>query len=89
MAFNARRARHKLQSILATAKNALIRISITTAAFDAIAATLPLGSVAYEAEANERGERLIWLEAAMVDRRGPGEDYSAVILRVAAASTRA
>ena len=66
----------------------MIRISITPAAFDAICATLPVGSVAVEAEANERGERLIWLEAAMVDRlgamRGPGESYSDVILRIAA-----
>jgi hypothetical protein len=51
---------------------------------------LPLGSVGYEPEPNERGERLIWLEAAMADRLGamrrPGEDYSAVILRIAAQS---
>jgi hypothetical protein len=40
------------------------RIAISLAAFDAICATLPLGSVGYESEANERGERLIWLEAA-------------------------
>jgi hypothetical protein len=39
----------------------------TTVAFEAIARTLPLGSVSYEAEADERGERLIWLEDAMVD----------------------
>ena len=45
----------------------MIRIAITEAAFKAITATLPLGSVAYEAEPSERGERLIWLEAAMVD----------------------
>jgi hypothetical protein len=31
--------------------------------------TLPLGSVGYEAETNERGEREIWLEDAMADRR--------------------
>jgi len=31
-------------------------------------ANLSLGSVGYEAEPNERGERLIWLEAAMADR---------------------
>jgi hypothetical protein len=65
----------------------MIRIAITQAAYDTISATLPLGSVGYEAEANERGERLIWLEAAMVDRigamRGPGESYSDVILRIA------
>jgi hypothetical protein len=39
----------------------MIRIAITEAAFEAIARTLPLGSVGYEAEANG-GERLIWLE---------------------------
>ena len=37
----------------------MIRISITTAAFEAICATLPLGSVAVEAEANERGDRTV------------------------------
>ena len=46
----------------------MIRIAITQAAYDAICATLPVGSVAVEAEANERSERLIWLEAAIVDR---------------------
>ena len=64
----------------------MIKIAITVEAFEAIARTLPLGSVGYEAEANERGERLIWLEAAMVDRlramRGSGESYSDVILRL-------
>ena len=52
----------------------------------AICAALPLGSVAVEAEANERGERVIWLEDAMADRlgamRGQGEGYSDVILRI-------
>jgi hypothetical protein len=45
----------------------MIRISITAAAFEAIAATMPLGSVGYEAKA--KGERLIWLDAAMVWER--------------------
>jgi hypothetical protein len=36
---------------------AMVRIASTQAAFDAIASTLPLGSVGYENEANERGER--------------------------------
>jgi hypothetical protein len=66
----------------------MIRTAITVEVFEAIAKTLPLGSVGYEAEPNERGERLIWLEDAMADRlgamRGPGEDYSAVILQIAA-----
>jgi hypothetical protein len=65
----------------------MIRIAITVAAFEAIAQTLPLGSVGYEAEANDRGERTVWLEEAWVDRlgamRGPGESYSDVILRLA------
>jgi hypothetical protein len=37
----------------------MIRIAITRAAFDAICATLPLGSVRYENKVNERGERLV------------------------------
>jgi hypothetical protein len=64
----------------------MIRIAISVAAYDAICATLPFGSVAVEAEPNERGERVIWLEDAMADRlgamRGPGESYSEVILRL-------
>jgi hypothetical protein len=64
----------------------LIRIAVTPAAFEAIAATLPLGSVGYEPQTNAKGERMIWLEASVVDRlmamRGPGESYSDVILRL-------
>jgi hypothetical protein len=67
----------------------MIRIAITQAAYDAICATLPLGSVGYENKVNERGERLIWLDRAVVDRlraiRGPGESFSDVILRFVAA----
>jgi hypothetical protein len=36
----------------------VIRIAISAEAFEAIARTLPLGSVGYESEPNERGERL-------------------------------
>ena len=65
----------------------MIKIAISQAAFDAIAATMQLGSVGYENATNERGERLIWLDRAVVDRlrslRGPGESYSDVILRIA------
>ena len=65
----------------------MIRITISPAAFEAIAKTLPLGSVGYENATNEKGERLIWLEPSMVDRlramRGPGESWSDVILRLA------
>ena len=66
----------------------MIRIAISQAAFDAIAATLPLGSVSYENHVNERGERYVWLPPNVVDRlkaqRRPGEGYSDVILRIAA-----
>jgi hypothetical protein len=61
----------------------MIRIAISPAAFDAICATLPVGSVAVESEANERGERLIRIENAMADRLVAGESYSDVILRIA------
>jgi hypothetical protein len=64
----------------------VIKIAITTTAFEAIAATLPLGSVAYEPDLNAKGERLVWLAPAVVDRltamRGPGESYSDVIMRL-------
>ena len=39
----------------------MIRIAITEA-FAAIAATLPLGSVAVEPHINKRGDRYLWLE---------------------------
>jgi hypothetical protein len=65
----------------------MIRIAISQAAFDAIAKTLPLGSVGYENAANEKGERLVWLPPNGVDRlrhlRRPGESYYDVILRLA------
>jgi hypothetical protein len=48
----------------------VIRTAISAEAFEAIARTLPLGTVGFENEANERGERLIWLEDAMADRLG-------------------
>jgi hypothetical protein len=35
----------------------MVRIAITDAAFEAIAATLPLGNVSFENAANERGVR--------------------------------
>jgi hypothetical protein len=66
----------------------MIRIAITEAAFEAIAATLPLGSVNHENHVDERGERYVWLPPNVVDRlkaqRRPGESYSDVILRIAA-----
>jgi hypothetical protein len=46
----------------------VIRIAITAEAFEAIAATMPLGSVGYENATNERGETLIWLDHSVVAR---------------------
>jgi hypothetical protein len=58
----------------------MVRIAISQAAFDAIARTLPFGSVGYE----------IWLERRMLDKlnsyRRAGESYSDVILRLAKVS---
>jgi hypothetical protein len=49
---------------------------------------LPFGDVSFENKLDEHGQRLIWLPPEIIDRlralRGPGEDYSDVILRVAA-----
>ena len=71
----------------------MIRITISVEAFNAIARTLTLGSVGYENATNERGEKLIWLDRAVVERlrspRGPGESYSDVILRIASGSASA
>jgi hypothetical protein len=39
--------------------DAIVRIAISEAAFEAIARTLPLGSVGYENKTNAKGERLI------------------------------
>jgi hypothetical protein len=66
----------------------MVRTAITQAAFEAIAKTLPVGSVGYENATNEKGERLIWLDPSVLDRlramRGPDESYFDVILRLAA-----
>ncbi len=66
----------------------VVRIAISQAAFEAIARTLPFGSVSFENKIHEHGDRLIWLERRWVDRltsyRRAGESYSDVILRVVA-----
>jgi hypothetical protein len=63
----------------------VISISVSVAAFEAVAATLPLGSVGFEREATG-GDYLIWLEPHVLNRlramRRPGESYSDVILRL-------
>jgi hypothetical protein len=71
----------------------MIRIAISQAAFEAIARTLPLGSVSFENKTDEHGNRLVWLDRAIVDRlramRGPSGSYSDVILRLAKETTPA
>jgi hypothetical protein len=61
----------------------MVRIGVTPAAFEAICASLPIGSIAYVPDLDQKGERLIWLEDAMADRlgatRGPCEGYSDVM----------
>ena len=70
----------------------MIRIGISIEAFEALAATLPLGSVAYEAEANQQGERYVWLKERWVSKlaalRMPEERYSAAIVRLLASEPR-
>ena len=46
------------------------RIAITPAAFDAIAATLPLGSVGYEADRDAQGNCINWLDERTVSKLG-------------------
>jgi hypothetical protein len=64
----------------------MVRITVSQAAFEAVAAALPLGRVVYEPLLNAQGERLIWVEQFALDRlavlRGPSESYSDVILRL-------
>jgi hypothetical protein len=64
--------------------------SLSVEAFEAIAATLPFGSVSYENETSEKGKRSVWLNKGVVDRLrslwGAGESYSDVIPRLASES---
>jgi hypothetical protein len=65
----------------------MIRIAISPAAFEAIAVTLPSGSMMYEQQLSANGERWVWIPRRVVDTlaalRGPGESYSDVIVRLA------
>ena len=66
----------------------MVRIAITQEAFDAIVATMQLGSVGSENATDEDGNRLIWLEPQVLDSlralRWPSESYSDMIIRMAA-----
>ena len=65
---------------------AMVRLQISPAAFEAIAATLP-GNVGFENKRAPNGDWLIWLDHSTVAKlkalRGPGESYSDVIIRAA------
>jgi hypothetical protein len=67
---------------------ALIRLTITPAAYAVLAATHP-ASAGLEQKSAPNGEFYVWLEPQYVDRlrelQKPGESYSDVILRLAAA----
>jgi hypothetical protein len=70
----------------------VIRITITQEAFEAIAAAMPLGTVSYEADHTGKAEVHIWLEPHVLNKlrilRGPGEEYSDVIVKLAAEGAR-
>ena len=66
----------------------MIRIAITEAAFEAIAATLPPGSAAYEPQRTAQGGYFIWVERSWLNKlealRQPGEGVSEMIIRLVA-----
>jgi hypothetical protein len=59
----------------------MIRIAVTPAAFDAVADTMPLGSVGYEPEVAANGQRLIWVERIALDLRATSARVSGIGLR--------
>jgi len=66
----------------------MIRIAITSAAFEAIKATLPVGSAAYEPQRTAEGGYFIWVERSWLNKlealRQPGEGLSETIIRLVA-----
>ena len=71
----------------------MIKIAISHAAYDAICATLPLGTVAVEAGRDAKGEMHNWIDDRQADKlaamRGPNETYSDAILRLVKLEARA
>ena len=71
----------------------MIRVAITEGAFQAIAVTLPFGSVAFEQERTASGGYFIWLDRRTADRlvtaRRRGDDMTDVIVRLTAVESRA
>jgi hypothetical protein len=66
----------------------VIRISITSAAFDAIKATLPVRSAAHDPQRTAQGGYFIWVERSWLNKlealRQPGEGLSETIIRLVA-----
>jgi hypothetical protein len=67
----------------------MVRLAISQAAFDAIAESLP-GNVGFENKRAPNGDVYVWIPPDVLAKlkalRGPGEDYSTVILRLAVAT---
>ena len=65
----------------------MIGITVTAEAYAAIKATLPADTRTWPTSPGDRGDVVIWLDQATVDRlgamRGPAESYDDVILRLA------
>ena len=66
----------------------MIRVSITSAAFDVIGATLPVGSAAYGPQRTAQGGYFIWVERSWLNKLGalrhPAEGLSETIIRLVA-----
>ncbi len=66
----------------------MIRTSISSAAFDAIKATLPVGSATYEPQRTAQGGYFIWVERGWLNKlealRQPSEGLSETIIRLVA-----
>jgi hypothetical protein len=66
----------------------LIRISVTSAAFEAIKATLPVGSAAHEPQRTAQDGYFIWVERSWLKKlealRQPSEGLSETIIRLVA-----
>jgi hypothetical protein len=66
----------------------MIRIAITAAAFEAIKAALPHGSVAHEPQPTAEGGYFIWVQRSWLGKlealRQPSEGQSETIIRLAA-----
>jgi transposase len=87
-----RQARQQLSSFLLRHGHRYhILIAVTEAAFEAICASMPMGSVGTEAKANAKGQLLIWLDDAVIDKLSyaVSASYGEVIIRLVGRSVTA